>query len=186
MCFADPHLDGLLYIFMYNISLAETVEKSTFPKMKLFRGLAFFFGYAYGQQAYQVISIGYTKYICKLVADAVGIGDVTLVPAACIAHSCRGKEHILYSCGIVLHRKAAVTVSYYVPAEDEYHCGRCFGNVGVNDRVELFQQFGVVGSNKADSLFVAARGCRKSCFEYGVQVITGDRHGFESAAVAAP
>ena len=111
---------------------------------------------SYRKDAYDIVSFGYIKDSCDLIADPVVVSYVTFVPAALIAELYYGKEHVLYCRGLVLDRKAFVPVCVDPSCKDNYHGGsrRCDRRLYLS--LDLGKHFRVVYDDDVRGLFVAA------------------------------
>ena len=76
--------------------------------------------------------------------DLILIRNMTFVPTALIPKFNDGKEHIFYCRGIVLHRKASVTISIHPLSKNTYHARCCFSDRRIDDLMHFLNGFPVI------------------------------------------
>lgn len=162
----------------------KPVEPCPFGEGFLLRAARRFCCLADWQIANQLIFLRHAEHIRHLAADVVLIRHLPFDPAAFVAEGAGGKQDVFDRGGVVLHKIGAVAVGDDPPREHENHRGRGLTDGAFREGVELAQQVGVVHSDEARGLLVAAGGRGKARFEQLLQVLARDGVGGVFAAVA--
>lgn len=109
-----------------------------------------------------------------------------LHPTAMVPQRGRGKEHVFYGCGIILYRKAPVTIRAHPSCQHTNHRGRCLAKRRLDDPMQFSQQGRVIHRDQTGRLHIASgRRCEASLHDAD-QMLPWYRYAPVDAAVTPP